>query len=153
MDTMTARILATAARGNLEEAILIAQNAGAGAGVIALATKLQQLQSAIQTLTTRYPLATNKCVDVADGIANAAKSVNLTVRFIRIAPARTNFVYIGDKYTAFRHFAVRIGDRVFDAYSGAEGMLYSQYISMLSNSNIGPGSYLIETLKNIGPYG
>ena len=152
MDSVTARMLAIAARGEFEEAIFIAQNAGAGAGAIALATRLQQLQSTIQTLTTRYPLATNKCVDVADGIANAAKSVNLTVQFIRIAPSRTNFVSIGDKYTAFQHFAVRFGDRVFDAYTGAEGMLYSQYINMLNNSNLGPGSYVVQTLKNLGQY-
>jgi RHS repeat-associated protein len=152
MDTVNARILAMAARGEFEEAILIAQNAGAGAGVLALATKLQQLQGAVQTLTTRYPLATNKCVDVADGIARAAKSVNLTPEFIRIAPSRTNFVYIGDKYTAFQHFAVRFGDKVFDSYTGAEGMLYSQYVNMLNNSNLGPNSYIIETLKNISQY-
>jgi hypothetical protein len=152
MDTVNARILALAARGEFEEAILIAQNAGAGAGAVALAIKLQQVQATIQTLTTRYPLVTNKCVDVADGIAKAAKSVNLTPEFIRIAPSRTNFIYIGEKYTAFQHFAVRFGDKIFDSYTGAEGMLYSQYISMLNNSNLGPNSYVIEALKGISKF-
>jgi len=144
--------LAIAARGEFEEAILVAQNAGAGSGAMLLATKLQQVQTAIQTLTTRYPLATNRCVDVADGVAKAAKSADLSVQFIKITPTRTNFVYIGERYTAFQHFAVRFGDKIFDAYTGAEGLLYSQYINMLNNSNLGPGSYTVETLKSIAQY-
>lgn len=152
MDTLNARILALAAQGDLEGAIFLAQTVGGSAGALALATRLQQFQTAIQTLTTRYPLATNKCVDVAEGIANAAKSANLTPQFLRIAPSQTPFVYIGDRYTALQHFAVRFGDRVFDAYTGAQGMLYSQYISMLNNSNLGPGSYIIQTVKNLEPY-
>jgi len=152
MDSVNARVLALVARGNLEEAILVAQ-AASGASAALLATRLQQLQAAIQTLTTRYPLVTNKCVDVAEGIADAARSASLVPQFIRIAPASPlRNVYIGDRYIAPQHFAVRFGDMVYDSFTGAQGMLYSQYVAMLNNSNLGPTSYVLETLKSLAPY-
>jgi hypothetical protein len=126
--------------------------AGSGAGAAALATRYQQVQSSIQNLTNRFPLATNQCVTVADGIANAAKSANLPVQFLKINPTQTPFIYIGDKYTAVQHFAVRIGDRVYDAYTGAQGMIYSQYVNMLGQSNLGPGSVSVEALNNISRF-
>lgn len=150
MDSLTARVMVMVAQGDIEGAIIIAEAGGAG-GII-LASRLQQFQASIQTLTSRYPLATNKCVEVAEGIAKAAKSLNMNAQFLRIAPARTPFVYIGDKYTAIQHFAVRFGDRVYDSYTGVQGMAYSQYINMLNSSNLGPGSYVVQTINSLGPY-
>ena len=102
----------------------MAQTAGRSAAATPFASRLQQLQTSIQTLTTRCPLASNKCVEDADGTAKTAKAMDLTPQFIRAALTQTPFLYIGDKYTAVQHFAVRFRDRVYDAYTGAQGMLY-----------------------------
>lgn len=76
----------------------------------------------------------------------------LTVQFLKINTTQTAFIYIGEKYTAVQHLAVRIGDRVFDSYTGSQGMLYSQYLTMLGESNLGPSSVGIEVLKTISRY-
>jgi hypothetical protein len=44
---------------------------------------------------------------------------------------------------------VRLGDRVFDASTGPAGMLYKDYVAMLTRVNGGSGAYIIQTLDNI----
>lgn len=54
--------------------------------------------------------------------------------------------------TWFVHFAVRLGDRVFDATTGPGGMLYADYMARMSYLNNGPGSYIVQILDDIEMY-
>jgi RHS repeat-associated protein len=148
LSSAKARVMVLLAQGNVAEAILIAEAAG-----LAIGTRLQQIQASIQALQSRFPLVSNSCERLAQGTYNAFNALKLNPEFIKISnTAQTPYIYIGDKYVTHQHFAVRVGDRVYDAFTGANGMLYSQYLNMLNRSNNGPNSYLIQHLKDIAMY-
>jgi hypothetical protein len=58
-------------------------------------------------------------------------------------------MYISEKYAAQQHFAIRLGDRVFDASTGPGGMLYAQYVATLNRLNGGSGAYVIQVIDDI----
>ena len=151
-DSLTDKFNAALARGDLAEAITIAQ-AGATPAAAALATKGQQLHNVVGGYLNRFPLQTNQCEKAAKVVHDIFRYNGLTPQYLRIANAPGfKFVYLSERYMAPQHFAVRLGDRVFDATTGPSGMLYSEYIARLNAFNLGPGSYLIQTIDDIGGY-
>ena len=136
------------AQGNLSEAIVIANASG-----LAIASRLQQMQSGIWNLVNRYPLASNQCEKLAEGIVNIFRSNKVIPEFLRLTPTSASNIYIGNgNYVTFQHFAVRIGNRVYDTSTGANGILYNQYINILNQANNSPSHYSIETPKSIAEY-
>ncbi|MFZ2754767.1 MAG: RHS repeat-associated core domain-containing protein, partial [Lysobacteraceae bacterium] len=151
-DSLTAKVNAALIKGDLLEAITIAR-AGATPAAAALATKYQQLYNVVQGYLSRAPLALNRCEIAAKNIYDIFRYNGLSPQYLRIANAPGfRFVYISERYTAPQHFSVRLGERVFDATTGPSGMLYSEYVARLNALNLGPGSYLIQTINDIEGY-
>ncbi|TXH65378.1 MAG: RHS repeat protein [Lysobacteraceae bacterium] len=148
LSSANARVLVLLAQGKISEAAFYAEMMG-----LPIAIKLQQLQVAIQNLATKYPLASNRCEQVAKGIFDAMKANKLNPQYLRLNPTKTPYMYIGNgNYVAPQHFAVRLGDMVYDASTGANGMLYSQYIEILNRLNGGQTAYVIRTIDSIDDY-
>ncbi len=148
LSSLHARVIILLGQGNISEAIVIAN-----AGGLAIAPRLQQLQGTIQGLTSRYPLASNQCEKVAKGIFDALKANKVKPQYLRLAPTNTPYMHVGNsRYTAPQHFAVRIGDRVFDASTGPNGMLYSDYIGLLNRLNGGSNAYVVQTLESMDKF-
>lgn len=150
LNSVVARINVLLAQGNLSEAMVLAESAG----LTTLALKLQQTQGTIQTLMNRYPLDANKCDLLAKGIYDAYKAAKVTPKILKINPSGFNNIYVGSgNYVAPQHFAIRVGDTVYDATTGASGMAYSQYVNIMNQVNQGPGSYLLKeiTMKEFMP--
>jgi RHS repeat-associated protein len=142
--TSQARVMALLAQGNLAEATVIAEAMG-----LTIAPRLAQTQTSIQNLMNRYPLASNQCEKLANGKSEAFKAAGrVTPQMLRIEPVgfRVNYVRIGETgtYAPTNHVIVRVGDMVFDASTGMQGMAYSQYINILNQINNGPTSYVIK---------
>jgi RHS repeat-associated protein len=137
-----ARVMVLLAQGNLAEATVIAQALG-----LAIAPRLVQTQSTIQSLINRHPLTSNRCEQLASGISEALKATGrVSPQMFRVEPTMTRYVRIGENgtYAPLNHVYVRVGDRVYDASTGAQGMLYSEYITILNQINNGPASYVIK---------
>ena len=151
-DSLTDKFNAALAAGNLTEAITIAQ-AGATPVAAALATKGQQIHNVVGGYLRRFPINSNQCEKAAKAIYDIFRYNGLAPQYLRIANApRFRFVYLSERYMAPQHFSVRLGDRVFDATTGPSGMLYSEYVARLNAINLGPGSYLIQNIDDIGGY-
>lgn len=149
-DSLTARYNAALAQGNLTEAITIAQ-AGATPAAVTLATKGQSLYNVVGGYLQRFPLQSNQCEKAAKAIHDIFRYNGLLPQYLKIN-ARFHSTYISERYVAFQHFAVRLGDRVFDASTGPSGMPYADYINRLNALNNGPGTYIIQTIDDIGIY-
>jgi len=142
LSSLNARVSLLLAQGNLAEAIVVAQAAG-----LAIAPRLQQMQTSIQSLVNRYPLASNQCEKLANGVAEAFKAGGqIAPQVLRVEPTSTRWIRIGENvtYAPTNHVIVRVGDMVYDATTGAQGMAYSQYINVLNQINNGPTSYIIK---------
>jgi RHS repeat-associated protein len=149
-DSLTARYNAALAQGNLTEAITIAQ-AGATPAAAALAAKGQSLYNVVGGYLQRFPLPTNQCEKAAKAIHDIFRYNGLAPQYLKIN-ARLNNTYISERYVTFQHFAVRLGDRVFDASTGPGGMPYAEYVNRLNALNNGPGTYIIQVIDDIGLY-
>jgi hypothetical protein len=151
---LTARVNAALLRGDLTEAITIAQ-AGATPAAVALATKYQQLYNVVGGYLKRFPLNSNQCEKAAKAIHDIFRYNGLSPQYLKITYARGygfQNIYLSERYVAPQHFAVRLGDRVFDATTGPGGTIYSEYLIRLNQLNQGPGSYVIQVLDDIEGY-
>jgi RHS repeat-associated protein len=144
MTSVEARVMVLLGQGNLAEAIVIAEAAG-----LAIAPRLAQTQTAMQNLINKFPLQTNQCEKLASGLSDAFKSMQANPQIFRVEPTATRFIRIGveGSYSPTNHVFVRVGNTIFDASTGAQGVPYTQYITMLNQINQGPGSYVIKRFK------
>ena len=79
------------------------------------------MQATMQQLVNSHPIASNRCEVVAKGIFDAMKSNKLSPEYLKLNPSHTRFMYVGStNYTAPQHFAVRLGDRVFEMHLPAQ---------------------------------
>jgi hypothetical protein len=144
IDSLKAKVLAYIAQGNIAEATALASSGG-----LKIASKLSQLPNTITSIVNRYPLASDKCGQAAKNIYNAFQKVGANPQFWRIGNIKSVSprIMIGEKYSAYEHFVVRVGDKVYDAYTGAQGMAVSAYQSMLNTAN--GGAYTFQQISKL----
>ena len=152
-DTITVRINVLLAQGKVSEALLYAQ-ASAAPGAAAWAAKIQGLQTTIQSVIARNPCNSGNCAQVAQAIANAFTSTSTRAQPIiyRLNPTKTPNMYISNKVVAPQHFVTRVGNTVYDSFTGAQGMAYHTYVRTISNLNGGSNSFTMKTVDNIADW-
>jgi hypothetical protein len=137
-DSPRLRIPVLLARGQFEEALVIAE----AAGFTATANQIVQLTNRLNSLMQKYPSTSLKCDQLANKVFDVFRSNNLTPRIIKIYDAGGARIFTDNKGNVFArdsyHQAVRLGDMVFDALTGPYGMEISQYINMLESYGIYP---------------
>ena len=141
--TVPARIAVLIAQGNLTEAATIAEVAGFG-----IAPKIQQSINSINSLMTKYSLRSGGCDKLAKGVFDAFKSLGAEPQLLKITPTNTPNVVIGEE-GFFEHYAVKVGETIYDAYTGGGGMSSSQYAQMLNQANTGSASYTISAVSTM----
>ncbi|MCP4107615.1 MAG: hypothetical protein GY749_19075, partial [Desulfobacteraceae bacterium] len=71
----------------------------------------------------KYPPSSYKCVDLANGIKKAFESAKMDPQILRLKGI-TDFLIDGNGKTFSvngKHYVVRIGNRVWDAFTGTTG--------------------------------
>jgi RHS repeat-associated protein len=142
-DSVTRAYLTAIARGNIPEAVAIAQ-----AATVGHADKLARYINQLRTIMNRYPRSSMQCDTLSKKLVEffnstgGKVSVNSNPQIMNITDkfgARYFFDSKGAKFAESGfHQAVRVGDRVFDAITGPNGMSYNQYISTLESYGIAP---------------
>ncbi len=138
IDSLRAKIFTLIARGNFSEAIALAE----AGGLAKLVDKLNSLQPTISSLINKFPVNSLKCDKLAKGIYDTFKAIKANPQFLKITDkygAQIFFDKNGVKFaeTGFHH-AVRVGNKVFDALTGPQGMEYSKYVKMLKECCLYP---------------
>lgn len=150
-DTLKARMLAALARGDLAGAISMWElETGRDAP-----KWLQAFQTAFSTDNQRA----GPCIQVARGIFEGFKRLGSNPSFIRFTASGTRR---GDNLIAFElragepqstiqisdnavHYAVQIGDRIYDAMTGPMGLVMTEYMKRLQS----PGSLTMQTVSQL----
>ena len=128
LDTLRARVIALAAQGDFVQAIGLAES-GLLTGI---AAKYQTIVSSIQSLITRYPAYSRKCVQLANNIYKTLKSADIKPQILQLKGTTEYLIDGAGKVFSEigKHYIVKVGNRVFDAFTGADGMVYSEYLAM-----------------------
>jgi hypothetical protein len=150
-DTLRARMLAALARGDLAGAISMWElEMGRSAP-----KWLQAFQSAFSAENQRA----GPCIEVARGVFEGFKRLGANPSYIRFAASGTRR---GDKLIAFElrvgdphgiiqlsnnavHYAVQIGDRIYDAMTGPTGLPVADYMARLHS----PGVLSMQTVSQL----
>lgn len=150
-DTLRTRMLAALARGDLAGAIHMWQlETGRDAP-----QWLQAFQSAFSTDNQKA----GPCIQVARSIFDGFQRLGSNPTYVRFTAMGTRW---GDDFIAFElrageprstiqisnnaiHYAVQVGDRVYDAMTGPMGLVMSEYIQRLHC----PGSLAMQTVSQL----
>jgi len=129
--------------------IRLSQTPAAQRAAIFAAQFGSRIANRLQNLYTKYNLDSGKCEKLANETAKLFEKIKgLNPRIIQItAPRSSNFLVIGEGHGAVgfdnrKHFIVRVGNMVYDAYTGVAGKTVTEYKHMLDMANrswSGPG--------------
>ncbi len=128
-------MLAALARGDIAGAISLWQ----------LHTNRNIVPAALQAMQSAYNVVNRKmgpCIQVARDISSGFKAFGGSPRYVQfMPPGRTPFLgwelRAGEPRSTIqisdtgRHYAVMMNDRVYDAFTGPEGMALSEYLKRL----------------------
>lgn len=134
-DSVRFKMLAALARGDLAGAISLWQ----------LHTNRDTVPAALQAMQSAYGVVNRTmgpCVQVARDISNGFKSFGGSPQYVRfLPPGRTPFLgwemRAGEPRSTIqvsdigRHYAVMMNDKVYDAFTGPEGMALGEYLKRL----------------------
>ena len=150
-DTLRTRILAALARGDLAGAISIWElEMGRSAP-----KWLQAFQSAFSTDNQKA----GPCIEVARSVFEGFKRLGATPSYIRLSTTGTRW---GDDFIAFElragdprssiqisnnavHYAVQVGERIYDAMTGPKGLMMTEYMKRLHS----PGSLSMQAVSQL----
>lgn len=112
-------------------------------------TGVELIEKALLNLFNKYPLNSNQCLIVAKTAQKMLKKVGVESEIYEVKSALNNLkmssVYIGEKYTPPQHFVLRVGDMIYDGYTGIQGRAYESYKHMLKFYN--NGSIIFRAMK------
>ncbi len=143
-DTVTADLEAAILSGNLQEAYLIAGILLNGYGNRAAQPAFQALQSATNYLN-RILSRTPKfdCFPTAQRVVEYLRRLGFDAKYLRIrttpAPGggRPDFIVYGNQANSMTrngtHVAVKVGDTVYDKFTGPGGTPYASYLNSLQS--------------------
>lgn len=134
-DTVRLKMLAALARGDLAGAISLWQ----------LHTNRDTVPAALQAMQSAYNVANRAmgpCIQVARDISNGFKAFGGDARYVRfMPPGKTPFLgwemRAGEPRSTIqlsdigRHYAVMVNDKVYDAFTGPEGLVLGEYLKRL----------------------
>jgi hypothetical protein len=150
-DTLRTRMLATIAEGNLTGAISMWElETGRNAP-----KWLQAFQSAFSASNQKA----GPCVEVARSVFQGFQRLGATPSYVRFTSTGTRW---GDDFIAFElragdprstiqisnnavHYAVQVGDRIYDAMTGPKGLVVTEYMRRL----LSPGSLSTQTVSQL----
>jgi len=137
-DSPRLRIPILLARGQFEEALVIAE----AAGFATTANQIVQLTNRLNSLMQKYPSTSLKCDRLANKLYDVFRSNNLNPKMIEITDKLGRPYFVDGTGKPFAetgyHRAVQLGDMVFDALTGPYGMEILQYFNMLRSYGIDP---------------
>lgn len=134
-DSVRLKMLAALARGDIAGAISLWQ----------LHTNRDTLPAALQAMQSAYNVANRAmgpCKQVARDISNGFRAFGGSPRYVRFNPPG-KVPYLGWEMRAGdpkstiqisdmgRHYAVMMKDKVYDAFTGPEGMVLGEYLKRL----------------------
>jgi hypothetical protein len=150
-DSARAHFVARMADGDLAGAL---QAWEAAAGV--------EAPQAAAAMSAAFSVANQRagpCIRVAQTLWEGFKSLGFKPEFIRFTPAATSTLNIlgwevrpGVATSTIQisnngvHFAVRVGDRIYDAFTGPRGMVLSKYLERLTAHGGKPVMSVVESL-------
>lgn len=134
-DTVRLKMLAALARGDIAGAISLWQ----------LQTNRSTVPAALQAMQSAYSVANRTmgpCIQVARDISNGFKAFGGSPQYVRFMPPGKppylgwemragdpkSTIQISDMGT---HYAVMMKDKIYDAFTGPEGMVLSEYLKRL----------------------
>lgn len=134
-DSVRLKMLAALARGDLAGAISLWQ----------LHTNRDTVPAALQAMQSAYNVANRAmgpCIQVARDISNGFKFFGGNPQYVRfMPPGRAPYLgwemRAGDPKSTIqisdmgRHYAVMMKDKVYDAFTGPEGMVLGEYLKRL----------------------
>jgi hypothetical protein len=150
-DTLRARMLAALARGDLAGAISMWElEMGRSAP-----KWLQAFQSAFSAENQRA----GPCIEVARSVFEGFKRLGANPSYIRFAATGANRtdeliafeLRAGEPHSTIQisnnavHYAVRVGDRIYDAMTGPTGIAVTDYMKRL----LSPGSLSMQTVSQL----
>lgn len=136
------------ASGKIAETITLLEEIGM-AGATKYINQAKQLVNSLSTLMEKYSAASLQCDKLASKVYDAFKALSANPQIIKITDQREYIEsFVTDTGVIFSrnatHYAVKVGEMVFDALTGSNGMAYSQYTKMLEDFGI---IYVIEITK------
>jgi len=134
-DSVRLKMLAALARGDIAGAISLWQ----------LHTNRETVPAALQAMQSAYHVANRvmgPCIQVARDISNGFKTFGGNPQYVRfMPPGRTPFLgwemRAGEPKSTIqvsdigRHYAVMMNDKVYDAFTGPDGMVLGEYLKRL----------------------
>jgi hypothetical protein len=135
-ETTRARILALLAEGSLTKAI--------EAWEVHTGRTAPQSVWALSTAFSKANQVAGRCIDVAHSIHDGFRLLGLRPQYLRFSPPPSSKLQVlawemqagVEKSTIqisnnSRHFAVQVGERIYDAFTGPSGMALSDYLRRL----------------------
>ncbi len=135
-ETTRARILALLAEGSLTKAI--------EAWEVHTGRMAPQSVWALSTAFSKVNQVAGRCIDVAHSVYDGFRTLGLRPQYVRFSPPSSSKLQVlawemqagVEKSTIqisnnSRHFAVQVGERIYDAFTGPSGMVLNDYLRRL----------------------
>ncbi len=118
IDSLKTKILELVSRGEIAD------------GFTAMVNKINRFHATLNSLIQKFPLSSDKCGSLAKGIFNAFKKMGGKPQYMRVGnQLPMTRVQIGE-YNAAQHYVVKVGNMIYDAYTGVQGMTIEDYKSL-----------------------